>query len=277
MRKDLIGAASALALLLSGAAYAQGTTGATGGSGDTATGSPPAGSTAAPVTPSDISRDSSQAMDRGTSAGSTAGTPGSSSSGASGTMPPESSGTNPAGTTAGMTGSDNMGSTGMGTTAFDRQSAQELMGKTVVGANGQELGEVSDVVLDPSTGQAKQLVISSGGFLGIGERTVAVDMAQAQVTPGSNNVQVSSLTQDQVQAMKEFEYDDNTVSLSRNTDGEGSQAGSNAASRSGTAPNTGGTVGSAGENMGGTNNPTGSLTNNPGTTGSAGGSGGGSR
>ncbi|QJE72487.1 PRC-barrel domain containing protein [Aerophototrophica crusticola] len=269
MRKDLIGATSALALLLSGAAYAQGSTGPGGSPAgtDSATGSPPASSSPAPVTPSDTNRDSSQSMDRGTSDTTSAGAPGS--------MAPESSGTNPAGTTAGMTGSDNMGSTGMGTTAFDRQSAQELMGKTVVGANGQELGEVSDVVLDPSTGQAKQLVISSGGFLGIGERTVAVDMTQAQIQPGQDKVQVSSLTQDQLQAMKEFEYDDNTVSLSRNTDGEGSQAGSNAASRSGSAPNTSGTVGSAGENMGGTSNPTGSLTNNPGTTGSAGGSGGG--
>lgn len=238
MRKDLIGAASALALLFSGAALAQTSTGASGGTTDSATGSPPAAGTAAPVTPSDTARDSSQPMDRGTAPATTGATPDT-----TGSMAPGASGTNPAGTTAGMTGSDNMGSTGMGTTAYDRQSAQELMGKTVVGANGQELGEVTDVVLDPSTGQAKQLVISSGGFLGIGERTVAVDMAQAQIEPGKDQVQVSSLTQDQLEAMAEFEYEDNTVSLSRDKAAAGGGSGSTGGT-AGTGTTTGGSGGS---------------------------------
>ena len=57
-------------------------------------------------------------------------------------------------------------------------SADELIGKNVYGRDNNKIGEIEDVILD-ANGKAKQLVISSGGFLGIGEKQVAVDYTAA--------------------------------------------------------------------------------------------------
>jgi PRC-barrel domain len=51
--------------------------------------------------------------------------------------------------------------------------ASKLIGTRVVGANNESIGDINDVVLDKS-GTAQTVVIGVGGFLGIGEKSVAV-------------------------------------------------------------------------------------------------------
>ena len=51
--------------------------------------------------------------------------------------------------------------------------ASKLIGTRVVSANNESIGDVNDVVLDRS-GTAQAVVIGVGGFLGIGEKSVAV-------------------------------------------------------------------------------------------------------
>ena len=97
----------------------------------------------------------------------------------------------------------------------NRASAQSLMGRTVIGADGKDLGEVKDVIMDANSGEARQVVIASGGFLGIGEKNIAVNFSDAQLLAGKDQVQVNSLTQAQVEALEGYEYDSDTVSLSR--------------------------------------------------------------
>src|SRR3546814_4271959 len=67
--------------------------------------------------------------------------------------------------------------------AGDEVTVREMVGRNVIGADGQPLGKVADVVVDPETGQMSRLVIESGGFLGIGAKTVAVDLAEADIRP----------------------------------------------------------------------------------------------
>lgn len=143
-------------------------------------------------------------------AGSTAGTTGGS------TM----QNTAPSGTGGATTGSTmqtpgqtpgTAGSAGM-TTA----SADQMLGKNVYGKDGEKLGEVEDIILDGANGQAKQLVISSGGFLGIGEKQVAVDFNQAKWNAGEDRLELSTLTQNDVKGMAEFQYDDTMTSLNKN-------------------------------------------------------------
>lgn len=223
MRKQLIGAVSAAALLLSGAAFAQSSGGSAGGtSGGTATdkGSQQTTTTtrSEPASPSTTPRSGTTSTDSATQSGSSAGA---------------TSGTTSRQSTAGA------GTAGSaGAMKADKASAEQLLGKTVVGANGDEIGEVKDVILDPKTGQAKQLIIGSGGFLGIGEKNIPVDFAEAQIQPGQDNITVSSLSREQVRDMKGFEYDESTVSLTR---GEGS---------GGSAGRQGGSGGSAGQSQG---------------------------
>jgi sporulation protein YlmC with PRC-barrel domain len=103
-------------------------------------------------------------------------------------------------------------------TAAQRTSAEQLIGKRVVGANNEDIGKVKDVILEPKTGKARQLVVASGGFLGIGEKLIAVDYNDASLPAGASKVSIPDLSRAQVQAMRDFTYDDNMVALSRSTD-----------------------------------------------------------
>lgn len=100
-------------------------------------------------------------------------------------------------------------------------SAEELLGKTVVGSDGEEIGEVEDVIMDAASGKARQLVISSGGFLGIGEKQIAVEFSTAQPGADKDEITLSNLTRDQVKSMPEFEYSDSMTSLNRSRDNSG--------------------------------------------------------
>ena len=53
--------------------------------------------------------------------------------------------------------------------------AEDFVGTTVYGANDENVGEVGDVVLSDD-GQVEAVIIDVGGFLGIGEKEVAVSM-----------------------------------------------------------------------------------------------------
>jgi sporulation protein YlmC with PRC-barrel domain len=53
--------------------------------------------------------------------------------------------------------------------------ASTLLGRTVVNAEGQEVAEVSDLVINDQTRKIEKLVLETGGFLGIAEKRVAVD------------------------------------------------------------------------------------------------------
>lgn len=51
--------------------------------------------------------------------------------------------------------------------------ASKFVGVDVYGSDGQKIGDVSDILMD-ALGNAKTVVIGVGGFLGIGEKTVAI-------------------------------------------------------------------------------------------------------
>jgi len=136
-------------------------------------------------------------------------------------------------------------------------SADHLMGKNVYGKDNEKVGEVEDVILD-SNGQAKQLVISSGGFLGIGEKQIAVDYNEAKWDQQQDRIQLSNMSRDQVKDMPEFQYSDTTTSLNRNKDGK---ATNDAAPPAATGAGTGATTGSTGGTATGSGSPSGSTQN----------------
>ena len=89
-----------------------------------------------------------------------------------------------------------------------------LMGKTLVAEDGSEFGTVEDVILG-SDGQPEQVVLSHGGFLGFGDRQVAIDIGNVNWQPGQDTVGLSGLTKQDVEAMPAFEYSDSMTSLRR--------------------------------------------------------------
>jgi sporulation protein YlmC with PRC-barrel domain len=91
-------------------------------------------------------------------------------------------------------------------------SGDDLIGRKVVGSDDEKLGSVSDVVLDSKTGQIRQVVISSGGFLGIGAKTVALDFDSVTVEP-EGGIKANSVTQKDIDSMPEFDVSSETKSL----------------------------------------------------------------
>jgi sporulation protein YlmC with PRC-barrel domain len=65
----------------------------------------------------------------------------------------------------------------------DQIQASRLIGTTVVGQNNEAIGDINDVIVDRN-GQAVAVVVGVGGFLGIGEKDVAVPFQAVAFTPG---------------------------------------------------------------------------------------------
>ncbi len=79
-----------------------------------------------------------------------------------------------------------------------------ILGRKVVGANNEELGRVVNVLVD-STGRARAAVIDFGGFLGVGNRKIAVDWGQLVFKPGAPDRLIGlTMTREQIQGAAEF-------------------------------------------------------------------------
>jgi hypothetical protein len=61
--------------------------------------------------------------------------------------------------------------------------ASELIGATVYNAQGEDVGEIDDAIVGLD-GTIEGVVIAVGGFLGLGEKSVAVEMQQISVQQG---------------------------------------------------------------------------------------------
>lgn len=87
--------------------------------------------------------------------------------------------------------------------------ASNLVGLDVRNANNDDVGEIEDLVLDANM-TVKGLVVSVGGFLGVGERYVVVPPKAVTVTFDAGAKEwkaMTGLTKDQLTAMPEFKYE----------------------------------------------------------------------
>ncbi|MEO4000669.1 PRC-barrel domain-containing protein [Mesorhizobium sp. CAU 1732] len=92
-------------------------------------------------------------------------------------------------------------------------SADNLVGTTVYGANDENVGEIGDVILSGDTVDA--VIINVGGFLGIGEKEVAVGMDNlAFLSDEDGDMYLyTSLTKEQLEAQPA--YDEATFAENR--------------------------------------------------------------
>lgn len=120
--------------------------------------------------------------------------------------------------------------------------ASSLIGTTVVSANNESIGDVNDVILDRN-GQAMAAVIGVGGFLGIGEKDVAVPFqaldfnAQPQMSSsnmsGGTNPPASTST---APATTGSTASNTATATTGNTGNSGTSAAANASNNSGGVP-----------------------------------------
>ncbi len=90
-------------------------------------------------------------------------------------------------------------------TVIEKENVQAILGRQVLSSAGEDMGRVIDIVVDRN-GQVRAAVIDFGGFLGVGNRKVAVDWATLRFAPtGSKDDRITlELTRDQVNAAPEY-------------------------------------------------------------------------
>ena len=84
-------------------------------------------------------------------------------------------------------------------------TAENLIGTTVYGVNEENVGEVGDLVLSQD-GQIDAVILDVGGFLGIGEKEVAIGMDRLEVMrdENGNRYLYTPFTQEQLEAQPEY-------------------------------------------------------------------------
>ncbi|PWR22085.1 PRC-barrel domain-containing protein [Zavarzinia compransoris] len=84
--------------------------------------------------------------------------------------------------------------------------ANDLIGAEVTNAVGEKVGEVTDLVIGENN-TVSAAIISVGGFLGVGDKQVAISLAELTVTPidrGEVRVQIAA-TAEQLKALPEIQ------------------------------------------------------------------------
>jgi sporulation protein YlmC with PRC-barrel domain len=81
--------------------------------------------------------------------------------------------------------------------------ASKVIGSTVVNDAGDTVGKVDEIIVGPD-GKAPFVVLSVGGFLGIGDKLVALPYEQMR-TDGSKIV-LPGATKDSLKGLPEFKY-----------------------------------------------------------------------
>ncbi|HEY0834442.1 MAG TPA: PRC-barrel domain-containing protein [Azospirillum sp.] len=87
---------------------------------------------------------------------------------------------------------------------------EDMVGRTVIDTDGQALGTVHDVLLDPN-GAARRLVLDRAGGAG----RVAIDFTDVRMRSDSADLHVADLRAADLARLPPFEYDDDAVSLNR--------------------------------------------------------------
>jgi len=112
----------------------------------------------------------------------------------------------------------------------DQMMASKLIGTRVISANNESIGDINDVIVD-RTGQAVAAVVGVGGFLGIGEKDVAVPFKSLEFA-----------TREQVNAMNGNNNAGGNVSTTGSTATTGTSAGAGTAANPNAANTTGSTT-----------------------------------
>jgi hypothetical protein len=84
------------------------------------------------------------------------------------------------------------------------QDAEAILGQRVTDASGKEIGRLVDVLVD-ANGQPQAAIIDFGGFMGVGNRKIAVHWSLLHFNPGEPKHKVAlEMTPDQIKDAPEF-------------------------------------------------------------------------
>jgi len=86
----------------------------------------------------------------------------------------------------------------------DAMKGTTIIGTDIKNSADETIGEIDDVVVD-SDGKIQHVVVSVGGFLGVGTRYVAVPWSDIRFDRG-REVALLNMTKDQLKAAPEYKY-----------------------------------------------------------------------
>jgi len=89
----------------------------------------------------------------------------------------------------------------------DQHLAAKFKGTDVIGTDDAKIGDVSDLLFDKDH-KIVAYIVGVGGFLGIGQKDVAIDPASFQTVPGKDAHDMKlrlSMTKDELKAAPTFE------------------------------------------------------------------------
>lgn len=91
--------------------------------------------------------------------------------------------------------------------ADGQMSANAIVGASVKNGSNETVGKVQDAYLDNS-GEIKEIVVSVGGFLGVGTKNVAVPWSDIKFSRDNNSVVLkTNWTKDSLKAMPDYKYE----------------------------------------------------------------------
>jgi hypothetical protein len=90
-------------------------------------------------------------------------------------------------------------------TVIDATAVRGILGRSVQGADGKDMGRIVDVIVDPA-GQVRAAIVDFGGFLGVGSRKIAVDWSALRFGRAVNHGDevTLELTQNELKAAPEY-------------------------------------------------------------------------
>lgn len=83
---------------------------------------------------------------------------------------------------------------------FAAMRAEQLIGKDVYGSQGEQIGEIEDIVINKQ-GKAKAALLDVGGFLGIGGKRVAVPFDRLNM---QGDRIIAGMSKDQIRGLPEY-------------------------------------------------------------------------
>jgi PRC-barrel domain len=93
----------------------------------------------------------------------------------------------------------------MQTTQID---THKIIGRDLLNTSNDKIGSIDSVMLGRE-GKVQAVIVNVGGFLGLGERNVAIDWADITVSQDDKKI-TTALTKDQLKALPEYKYAEDT-------------------------------------------------------------------
>ena len=93
------------------------------------------------------------------------------------------------------------------------EDAEAVLGQRVIDAQGVVIGRLVDILVD-ANGQPQAAVIDFGGFMGVGNRKIAVHWGALKFSPGDPKRKIAvEMTPDQIKAAPEFRNPDKAAAV----------------------------------------------------------------